>query len=56
MRNFLTYALVGTLLAGSMLGLLLSDDAFAGIIQGLFLGLGVWLTIVGWAFFRSSSA
>ncbi len=39
-----------------MLGLLLSGDTLTGAVEGLLLGFGVWLTLLGWAFFRADSA
>jgi len=56
MNQFLAYTFVGSILGGSMIGLLLSGDSLAGALEGLGLGLGVWLALVGWAYFQSSSS
>lgn len=51
-KIYLTLTLGGTLLAGAMVGSFV-EGTDEPIRQGLLLGLGVWLVLVGIAFLRA---
>ncbi len=53
MKVFLTLSLVGLLLAGAALGTLI-DGTDQPVRQGLLLGFGLWLTLVGVVWWRTA--
>ena len=54
-RLFRLLTLAGTVLAGAMLGSLVAEGG-EPMLEGIFLGFGVYLMLVGWDYARSESS